>query len=509
MQPGADDDASGVRDWSEQICYQVFVRSFRDGNGDGIGDFRGLMEGLDYLQALGVTALWLNPIFPSPSHHNYFPSDFFETDPAYGSRAEFAALCRAVHDRGMKILLDSETQYLPAEHEWFRAALADRDSPLRRRFLFREDDPDDWLHLCLHMPVDDRTVEVGLRELPILNLHDPDVGEFQRRFYRFWLDPLGDGDRRGGVDGYRLDHVMDDLDGYGVLTDLLRDFWRPLIDDVRAVDPAAFFVAEQADWQDEGGSLLTGAGVDGVFAIPLMFALRSLDRDRIQAAIRRARTATASGRSPFLILENHDVTRFATAVGERPGAERLGAALSLTLPGVPTLYYGQELGMTGQIGEPAHDVHIPAREAFRWRRDVDAPGMAPWYRDHWIWRRTGITRADGRTLEDQRSDPASLWHWYRRLIALRRSSPALCRGDCTLLESGHPDVLAFRRSYRDEVVTVVTHLGSTTARLPPDSPANPAGDTLVGEGGDGRELGPWAVRIVLESGAGAARSTVA
>ena len=165
--------------------------------------------------------------------------------------------------------------------------------------------------------------------------------------------------------------------------------------------------------------------------------------------------------------------------------------------------------MTGQIGEPDHDVHIPAREAFRWRRDLDAPGMALWYRDHWIWRRTGITRADGRTLEDQRSDPASLWHWYRRLIALRRSSPALGRGECTLLESGHPDVLAFRRSYRDEVVTVVTHLGSTTARLPPDSPANPAGDTLVGEGGDGRELGPWAVRIVLESGARAARSTVA
>jgi glycosidase len=235
------------RDWSEEVCYQVYVRSFRDGNGDGVGDFRGLVEGLDYLQALGVTSLWLNPVFPSPTHHNYFPTDFFATDPEFGSVEDFAALCRAVHGRGMKILLDAETQYVPDSHPWFRDARADPGSPLRRRFLFREDDPDEWLHLTFRLPLErGGQASLALKEMPILNLDDPGVVEFQRRFFRFWLDPLETGDRAAGVDGYRLDHVMDDLDGHGALTGLLRGFWRPLIEHVRAAEPDAFFLADDS-----------------------------------------------------------------------------------------------------------------------------------------------------------------------------------------------------------------------------------------------------------------------
>jgi glycosidase len=488
------------RDWSGEVCYQVYVRSFRDGNGDGVGDFRGLIDGLDYLQALGITALWLNPVFPSPTHHNYFPTDFFDTDPAFGSLEDFAALCRAVHARGMKILLDSETQYVREDHPWFREALARPDSPMRQRFLFSRDDPGDWLHLCLKVPVDGRMVTVALRELPILNLRDPDVLAFQRRFYRFWLDPLGDGDRASGVDGYRLDHVMDDLDGYGVLTGLLRQFWRPLIRHVREADPEAFFLAEQADWRSGGEALLEAAGIDGVFAIPLMFALKSLERDRIAEALEAGAPATAPGRSPFVILENHDVTRYASSVGGEAGAERIGAALNLTLPGIPTLYYGQEIGMRGRVGRIASDVHISAREAFRWRRDVTAPGMAVWYRDHPFWPLSRITREDGRTLEDQRTDPASLWHWYRRLIALRRASPALCRGDLSLLEAGRPEVLAFRRRAGDDVVTVVANLGRRPARLRRDSPAAAGGVILLAAGGgrDPRELPPRSVRVLAD-----------
>jgi glycosidase len=489
----------GRRDWSEEICYQVYVRSFRDGGGDGVGDFRGLIEGLGYLQALGVTSLWLNPVFPSPTHHNYFPTDFFATDPAFGSLGDFAALCRAVHARGMRILLDAETQYVPESHPWFREARADPDSPLRRRFLFREDAPDEWLHLRFGLPTDDGQVSLALKEMPILNLADPGVVDFQRRFYRFWLDPLGAGDRAGGVDGYRLDHVMDDLDGHGVLTGLMRDFWRPLIGHVRAADPEAFFLAEPADWKSAGDELLREADIDGVFAIPLMFALRELDAEAIADCLRRTLAGAVTGRSPFLILENHDVTRFATAVGEDPAAERLGAVLNLTLPGVPTLYYGQEIGMTGRIGTLDEDVHLAAREAFRWRRNPDAPGMAVWYRDHAFWAHARIRRDDGRTLEDQRNDPDSLWHWYRRLIALRRRSPALCRGDFELFDTGHRDVLAFRRRHEAETVTVVANVSARTARLAAGSPAlGEDGDHLVlastgAEGGS--TLPPLGVRI--------------
>jgi alpha-amylase len=457
----------GRRDWSGDVCYQVYVRSFRDGNGDGIGDFRGLIEGLDYLRALGVTSLWINPVFPSPTHHNYFPTDFFATDPEFGTLEDFAALCRAVHERGMRILLDAETQYVPETHPWFRLARGDPDSPLRRRFLFSDDDPDDWLHLSFGLPLDGGQVALALREMPILNLADPEVVDFQRRFYRFWLDPLGTGDRAAGVDGYRLDHVMDDLDGHGVLTGLLRGFWRPLIEHTREADPEVFFLAEPADWKTAGEALLREADIDGVFAIPLMFALREPDAAAIAARLRRTLAAAVTGRSPFVILENHDVTRFATAVGEDPAAERLGAALNLTLPGVPTLYYGQELGMTGRIGALDEDVHLAAREAFRWRRDPDAPGMAVWYRDHAFWDHTRIRRDDGRTLEDQRNDPDSLWHWYRRLIALRRQSPALCRGDFELLETDPPALLAFRRRHRDDAVVVLANCSGQSLRLPP------------------------------------------
>ena len=486
------------RDWSSEVCYQVYVRSFRDGNGDGVGDFAGLTESLDYLGKLGITALWLNPIFPSPSHHNYFTTAFFETDPEYGTVEEFVALCRAAHARGMKILLDSETQYVPDTHPWFQAALADPDSPMRERFLFTRREPPEWLHLTFNLPVDGGQVPLALRELPLLNLAHPDVMAFQQAFYAYWLDPLGRGDGRSGVDGYRLDHVMDDLDGHGVLTGLLRNFWRPVIEHVRRQAPEAFFLAEPADWHTHGGELLRDAAIDGVFAIPLMFALRSLDGPGLVAELRQTFADAAPGRSPFVVLENHDVTRFASAVDEDPSRERLGAVLNLTLPGIPTLYYGQELGMTGRIGSLSSDVHIPAREAFRWRRDIDSPGMAVWYRDHPVWQQTGITRDDRRTLEDQRSDPDSLWHLYRRLIALRRASPALCRGGFELLESGRETVIAFRRISGRDTATVVINLS-------PDSVAFEAGAlrsageveiiTVGVSESDACELPPWGSRV--------------
>jgi len=486
------------RDWSPEVCYQVYVRSFRDGNGDGIGDFAGLTESLDYLGNLGITALWLNPIFPSPSHHNYFTTEFFETDPEYGSVEEFVALCRAAHARGMKILLDSETQYVPATHPWFQTALADPDSPMRERFLFTRREPAQWLHLTFNLPVDGRQVPLSLKDLPLLNLAHPAVMAFQQQFYSFWLDPLGKGDGNSGVDGYRLDHVMDDLDGYGVLTGLLRNFWRPLIEHVRRRAPGAFFLAEPADWHTHGGELLREADIDGVFAIPLMFALRSGKTAELVTELKKTLADAVPGRSPFVVLENHDVTRFASAVWEDPARERLGAVLNLTLPGIPTLYYGQELGMTGRIGSPASDVHIPAREAFRWRRDIEAPGMAVWYRDHAVWQQTGITRDDGRTLEDQRSDPDSLWHLYRRLIALRRASRALCEGDFELLETGLDDVIAFRRSIDRDTATVVINHAPVSAALDPGGLRAPGEVEVIAVGAspDGAHgLAPWGCRV--------------
>ncbi|WDA41286.1 alpha-amylase family glycosyl hydrolase [Erythrobacter sp. BLCC-B19] len=474
-----------------EVVYHVFQRSFRDSNGDGHGDLEGVRQSLPYLRSLGVTAVLMTPLYPSRVYHNYFATDFEGIDPRYGTREDLQKLIADAHARGMKIYLDMEFQYLAEGHPWWTAALADRNSPYA-----------DW------MLWDDRAAGIaeegpfGLREIAhfgrdthgvtTVALKHPEVRAWFDRYLMGWVDPDGDGRFDDGVDGFRLDHMMDDLDDKGLLTDLFRDFWNPAFAKLRAARPDLAFIAEQSDWQ-YGEDYLARSDVSAVFAFPIHDAIRKFDKAALAQAMRRTAAITPAGKTQLLFAENHDVSRIASDPGITPEKLRTAAALMFLLRGTPILYYGQELGMRGAMdaGYPTDENHIPVREAFKWASTDAAPGQALWYRrpGERYWDQRYARDHDGVSVEEQDGKQGSLLEHYRRLAALRQAHPALVSGAQRVLESP-AGLLAVERSGGGERLVILANL--TPARFTP--PAALAQGTVL-LGGPGGALRAWQTAV--------------
>jgi glycosidase len=398
-----------------QIVYQVFVRSFRDTNGDRQGDLTGIRQSVPYLKSLGVTTILLTPIQPSPFYHSYFPTKFSGVDPAYGDMASFRRLVGALHAAGLKLILDEEFQYVAEGNPWLK------DDPERILTKQNSSEPETLFGGPLRL----KAWDGRMYEIATVNLLAPGVRSFFTRYLMGWADL--------GVDGFRLDHMMDDLDNKGRETDLFARFWRPIFAGLKAAHPGLELVAEQADW-GYGEAWLTRGGVDAVFAFPLRAAVVTLHKTAIDKAIAETAVVTPLGKRQFVFIENHDTDRFASLVGSDPAKLRLGAAFALFLKGTPLIYYGQELGMRGRKSaawnSDAND--IPDREAFRWAPDERAPGQAIWYAGDWPWWRDRFNRShDGVSVAEEARDPASLLNWYRRLAALRHARLDWRDGDQT------------------------------------------------------------------------------
>ena len=447
--------------WENEVFYQIFPRSFRDSNGDGIGDFNGIAQELDYLQELGVTAVWLNPIVRSHTYHNYFSDNFDSTDASFGSNADFTNLVKALHARGMKIFIDMETQYISRYYLWYFDSFMNPSSAYGPYIVYRG--PGNTIPDTLSFLGYDGEWLTNM----VLNLRNPGLLSYEKRMYASWVDPNGDGNFDDGVDGFRLDHFMDNLDGTGENPHMFTEFWKPLFDTLRSINPRIFFLAEQADW-GIGTNELTNGNTDGVFAIPLMFDIRSFDKNTILGGITQTLRGTPPGKFQFTTIENHDMDRFASVVGNDPGKLRIGAALVLSLKGVPCLYYGQEIGMRG-VGhnwDGGDGGDIPKREAFKWNKIVSSPGMALWYKNTgpW-WTATSLHDSDGTSLEEEHSDSTSLWRYYQKLIGIRKGSIALRMGSSTTVNTTNANVLGFVRSYGADTthqnIAVVINLSNT------------------------------------------------
>lgn len=444
---------------ANEVVYHIFQRSFRDSNGDGHGDLEGVRESLPYLQDLGVTAILMTPLYPSRVYHNYFATDFEGIDPRYGTREDLQRLIADAHARGMKIYLDMEFQYLAEGHPWWTAALADRNSPYADFML--------W---------DDRANGIaeegpfGLREIAhfgrdthgvtTVDLKHPKVRAYFDNYLKGWVDPDGDGRFDDGVDGFRLDHMMDDLDDKGLLTDLFRTFWNPAFAKLRAINPDLAFIAEQSDWK-YGEDYLARSDVSAVFAFPIHDAIRKFDKAALVEAITKTAAITPAGKAQLLFAENHDVSRIASDPGITPEKLRTAASLMFLLKGTPILYYGQELGMRGAMdaGYPTDENHIPVREAFKWAAEDAAPGQALWYErpGERYWDQRYARDHDGVSVAEQADKPASLLNHYRKLTALRKAHPALMSGAQRVLESP-AGVLMVERKAGGETLVIVTNL---------------------------------------------------
>lgn len=443
-----------------EIIYHIFQRSFYDSNGDGHGDLNGIYQKLDYLQQLGVTAVLLTPLYESVYYHNYFATDFYKIDPKYGTMHDYLRLVKELHRRHMKFYMDMETQYVASGHTWYRDSYKNPKSKYADYIVYT--DKTDTSAIPIVGGVTNFTGYDGTtRRLVMVNLDNKQVQQYNYNFFKFWMDPNHDGKFDDGVDGFRLDHCMDNLDNMNRLPHLFNTFWRPLLTRLKKINPKIKIVAEQAQWASFGKDYLKNAGVDRVFGFRLAFAIRNFRKKELEDTADSTFLDDPPGTSVVVFLENHDFERYADAVKSDPGKLRVGCALNLLMGGIPSIYYGQELGMTGNHGNyGATDGNdIPDRQAFEWYKSDTGKGMAYWYKNGpWYTKGNTDIPNDGVSLEEERNDPNSLWNYYRKMIAIRKNNLVIDKGAYQNLANSNDKVFSFERHDGKNRVVVVVNL---------------------------------------------------
>jgi len=430
------------------VCYEVFVRSFSDSDGDGIGDFNGLTAKLDYISNLGASCLWLMPVAESPSYHGYDVSDYYQVEKDYGTAADFKRLVSEAHRRGIKVLVDMVLNHASSEHPSFQAALRDTASPYRSWYRFSPADlgKGPWGAAAWHKsPVrDEYYYGVFWSGMPDLNYETVAVREEAKKVATFWLRDMG-------VDGFRLDAVPYLLEEGSCNTGCAgtHAFLHEYAAHIDSIAPAAYTVGEA--W----GNIATVLPyypdqLTSYFAFELADSLISAVRTGSAAGLlsgflRLQDTLPAYRWSP--LLSNHDGTRTMTLLGGDVAKARLAGTLLLTLPGLPFVYYGEEIGMTGDKPDPR------LRTPMQWS---PVPGVGfttgkPWESPQ----PDSLTT----TVSAQDKDPGSLLNLYRRLIHLRSANAALATGRLVPLSAGNPSVVAYLRRTGDHAVLVLANLG--------------------------------------------------
>ena len=477
--------------WRWGVLYQIYPRSFQDSNGDGVGDLRGIVQRLPYLSDLGVDALWLSPIFPSPmADFGYDIADYVDIDPLFGSVADLDALIEAAHARRIKVLLDLVPNHTSDRHPWFVESRSSRDNPKRDWYIWRDPRPDggpptNWMSEFSGSAweYDTQTRQcyyhAFLKQQPDLNWRNPKVRSAIYDVMRFWL--------RRGIDGFRVDviwHLIKDDQFRDNPLNL--DFHeglppnRRLIPLYTADRPEVHDVISQMrrviDEFDERvligeiylpiERLVTyyGGDLSGTH-LPFNFALLNApwNARHIARLIDEYEAALPLGGWPNWVLGNHDRPRVASRIGQEQ--IRVAAMLLLTLRGTPTVYYGEEIGMA-QVPMPPERVQDPfeknvpglgvgrdgCRTPMQWNSEPHAgfSTVDPWLPLASDWRRENV--------ENQRADANSVLNLYRRLIALRRSSPALTQGAYQPIAASG-DLLVFIRAEGDERMLVALNLG--------------------------------------------------
>jgi glycosidase len=442
------------------VCYEVFIRSFFDSDGDGIGDLNGLTAKLDYINDgnpasthdLGATCIWLMPVAASPSYHGYDVSDYYRVEPAYGTNADFKRFMAAAHRRGIKVLVDMVLNHSSDRNPWFQAALRDTASPYRRWYRFSPTSlgKGPWgSEAWRRSPVRDEYYwGVFSPSMPDLNYSTPQVREEAKKIATFWLRDMG-------VDGFRLDAVPYIVEDGACLVGCpgTHAFLHEYAAHVAATKPGAYTVGEAWGnlgmqlpyYPDQLTSYFTFEIPDSLFA-----AIRRGSAGGMLAGYLRLQDTLPAYRwSPF--LSNHDGTRAMTALGGDVARAKLAATLLLTLPGLTFVYYGEEIGMTGDKPDPR------LRTPMQWspRAGVGFTTGTPW--------ETAQPDSLTASVAVQDADPGSLLNLYRRLIHFRTRNAALATGRLVPLTASSSQVVAYLRRTRDHAVLVVANLGAAPA----------------------------------------------
>jgi alpha-glucosidase len=463
--------------WRDAVVYQIYPRSFADASGDGVGDLAGLHQRLEYLQWLGVDALWLSPIYRSPmADFGYDVADYCDVDPLFGDLAAFDALLEDAHARGLRVLLDWVPNHTSDQHPWFVESRASRDSPKRSWYRWRDGDPDvppnNWRASfgggsawTWDEPTQQWYLHTFLPQQPDLDWDEPEVVAAMHDVLRFWLDR--------GVDGFRADvvHLIGKDPALADVTDpdlvgthdypgthaLLRGI-RRVLDEY----PERMMVGEVN--LRETRLIAPYLGDDD--ELNLAFDFESLrvpwDAEGWRARIAHVE-AIMGARWPTWVLSNHDQPRIRTRLGGSEARARAALVLLLTLRGTPFLYAGEELGLQDAEVPPERAVDPGGRDGCRapipWTTDADHG----WPAEPWLPWPPEPARD---SVQAERDDPTSMLGLCRDLLARRRASAALRGGTLRLVDDAPTGVLAYERAAADDRRRMWINFGPAPVPLP-------------------------------------------
>lgn len=485
--------------WKEAVFYEIYMPSFCDGNGDGIGDFKGVRDKLDYLAELGVGGIWLTPFYRSPKVDNgYDIADYCEIDPDYGTMADFERFLEEAHRRNIKVIADLVLNHTSTEHPWFQESKSAKASPKRDWYIWR-DEPNNWESFFggSAWEYDEATKQyyyhAFAKEQADLNWSNPEVRAAMFDVMKFWLEK--------GIDGFRLDVI-----NFLTVNDSFPDnpFDRKTGEQLHVYDkdqegilarieemaafvhqyPGKFLVGEVGSEDLRILKRYCGEGrLDVVFNFNLG-SMKEFDIEGIYKQLAEMEKEYTAGQLPTLFFSSHDMPRHISRFGGGEERAKMMAALMLTAKGVPFIYYGDEIGMRDWKAKHISDMkdvqgvtaYRLARESGKSEdealaaaneksRDASRTPMQ-WDESEYAgfstvepWIQLPEEHA-GLTVEKQRNNPESMLSFYRELVKLRKAQPALMLGSYEFLKREN-GVVYFVRAAEDNRVLVLLNFGDT------------------------------------------------
>ena len=466
--------------WQTAVVYQIYPRSFADSNFDGVGDLEGVRSRLDYLQWLGVDAIWLSPVFRSPmADFGYDVSDFCDIDPVFGSIADMDALIADCHGRGIKLMLDWVPNHTSIEHPWFIESRTDRTNPKADWYVWRDQPANNWLASLntgqSAWQWDDARGQYYLRlflqQQPDLDWDNPDVEAAMLDTLRFWLDR--------GIDGFRMDviHLIGkELDRNDPDSAAVKQHGHVPYNDVPVTHERIRAIRRTLDSYDGDRAsvgevyLLDEAKMAEYYGdhdeLHLSFNFSFLWLPWNASKLRAKITSTLAhleprGAWPTWVLSNHDVPRHRQRYGGSEEAARIAAVMLLTLPGTPFVYQGEELGLVDAVIPDDRVVDPGGRDGCRAPIPWDAEPDHGWPRGAWL---PFVDAADHRNVGTLQQETDSILHLYRDLLHARRANAELHSGTFQM-DDRDDDVIVYRRTVADRTAVVVLNLGDSPVTI--------------------------------------------
>ena len=458
---------------NNRAFYHIFVGSFSDSNGDGVGDLRGIIQRFDYLndgddasgKSLGVEGIWLSPIHPSPSYHKYDVKDYYGVDPKFGTLEDLKELIELCHSRNVKLILDLVINHTSSQHPWFlkfREAhvTGNTSDPYYNYYSYAADQSANATFCAL--PGTSEYYEGNFsHEMPELNFDNPVVREEMVKVAKFYLDM--------GIDGFRFDAAKYVYFGE---EDRNVEFWQWYMAQLRAIKPDLYAVAEVWDGDPITYPYFSALNcfnfsmsqADGQIARAARGGYVSSYTDYVEQYIAEIQ-AQSPDAMPVTFISNHDMDRAAGFLMTATGAAKVAANLSILMPGSSFVYYGEEIGMLGSRGGSNTDAN--RRLAMLWGDDdtVKDPTGANY----------SAKQSNG-TVKDQLSDPNSLYNHYKKLLAVRKANPEIANGVFTSLNLKEGKVGGFLSQYEGKTVAVIHNTTTDAVSIDlskyPDIPAN-------------------------------------